>query len=158
MLSKFTKASFSFGAKFLLNERYVTVGSKLNTRWMSKSLTQEILKPKGEEVKPMCKYPNRLLQSYPKNWKMSIRVISLFNMPKSNDWFSNSRMATLTVMTKFTMAWASLCFGAIFLLILFIKFANYINEIMNLPKLPGPPILTTIITRNKAKIHLVGAQ
>ena len=30
------------------------------------------------------------------------------------------------------------------------------NKILNLPKLPGHPILTTIITRNNAKIHLVG--
>ena len=30
------------------------------------------------------------------------------------------------------------------------------NKILAPPKLPGPPILTTIITRNEAKIHLVG--
>ena len=30
------------------------------------------------------------------------------------------------------------------------------NEILNLSTLPGPPILTTLITRNEAKIHLVG--
>ena len=30
------------------------------------------------------------------------------------------------------------------------------NKILAPPTLPGPPILTTIITRNEAKIHLVG--
>ena len=30
------------------------------------------------------------------------------------------------------------------------------NKILNLSTLPGPPILTTLITRNGAKIHLVG--
>ena len=32
------------------------------------------------------------------------------------------------------------------------------NKILNLPKLPGRPILTTMITKNNAKIHLVGVE